>query len=48
MRGIVLKGQVILAQGNALGLRVVEKIVRSAKFIKEKFLFRTKTMISLF
>ena len=37
----VLKGQHILAQGNALGLRADIRIVRAIMFIKEIFLFRT-------
>jgi hypothetical protein len=44
----VLKGQQILAQGNALGLRTGEKIVREIALIKGQFLFRTKKMTSIF
>jgi hypothetical protein len=43
----VLKGQHILAQGNALGLGMGE-IVRGITFIKEKFLFRTGVMTLCF
>jgi hypothetical protein len=43
----VLKGQHILAQGNALGLRTGEKIVREIALIKGQFLFRTKKMTFL-
>jgi len=44
----VLKGQHILAQGNALGLRKDARIIREIKFIKEKFLFRTKEIAPYF
>ncbi len=53
----VLKGQHILAQGNALGINAMTKIVRPARqclsggaimFITEEFSFRTKWMISCF
>lgn len=37
-----LKGQYILAQGNALGLKSGGKIVRAIKFFKRTLLFRTK------
>ena len=39
----VLKGQHNLAQGNALGLKEIERIVRAMAFFKEKSLFRTIT-----
>ena len=45
---VVLKGQDILAQGNALGWKTGERIVRSIRIIKEKFQSRTKEMISIF
>lgn len=41
-----LKGQSILAQGNALGLMQDEKIVRPMKLFKKLSLFRTKGMNS--
>ena len=44
----VLIGQHILAQGNALGINAMTKIVRAIMFIKEEFSFRTKWMISCF
>jgi len=44
----VLKGQHNLAQGNALGLEIGEKIVREFTFIEEKFIFRTSVMTSCF
>jgi hypothetical protein len=37
-----LKGQLNLAQGNALGLKAGKKIVRTMAFFKEILLFRTK------
>ncbi|HEX7584848.1 MAG TPA: hypothetical protein VF373_09190 [Prolixibacteraceae bacterium] len=43
-----LKGQQIIAQGNALGLWASSEIVRAMTFIKEKFMFRTKKMASGF
>jgi hypothetical protein len=52
----VLKGQHILAQGNALGINSISKIVRPARqglsggalmFIKDKFSFRTKWIIQI-
>lgn len=43
----VLKGQNILAQGNALGINAMTKIVRAIMFVKEKFSFRTKGTISI-
>jgi hypothetical protein len=43
-----LKGQQILAQGNALGLWTSREIVRAVTFIKEKFMLRTKKMSSCF
>jgi hypothetical protein len=41
---VVLKGQYILAQGNALGWRKGEQIVREIALIKERVIFRTKMM----
>ena len=46
-----LKGQYSLAQGKrsvALGWKTDTKIVRERKFIKEKFLFRTKEITLYF
>lgn len=42
-----LKGQHILAQGNALGINAMIKIVRAIMFTKEKFSYRTKGMIPI-
>ena len=43
-----LKGQQILAQGNALGFWRNREIVRAMTFIKVKFMFRTKMRVSYF
>ena len=43
-----LKGLHNLAQGNALGLIAGRRIVRAQAFIKEKFMLRTKMMVSYF
>jgi len=43
-----LKGQYILAQGNALGLRKNREIVRATLLIKENWLFRTKKVALCF
>jgi len=44
----VLKGQHNLAQGNALGLKADEKIVRAMTFLKGQLLLWTKRMDSCF
>jgi hypothetical protein len=43
----VLKGCLILAQGNAMGLEIGKRIVRALTFTKDKFIFRTKEMIAI-
>jgi hypothetical protein len=43
----VLKGQHNLAQGNARSLKKGIKIVRAIMVIKEKFIFRTKKVVSI-
>jgi len=43
----VLKGQFILAQGNALGLRTGREIVRAIRIIKEKWSFRTNEVTTI-
>ena len=48
LRFDALKGQQIIAQGSALGLGASREIVRAMTFIKVKFMYRTKMMVSYF
>lgn len=44
----VLKGQNNAAQGNALGLRMTEKIVREMTIFRNKAVLRTKKVVRCF